>query len=313
MKRDPKISVAIPLFNEQENLPELLQRLRVVLGALPGGPHEIVAVDDGSHDATRRMLEELEIEPLNLVVLSFSRNFGHQAALTAGLDHATGDVIVLMDGDLQDPPEIIPTLLARYHEGFDVVYALRETREAAWYMRASYAAFYRLMGLFSNVRMPLDSGDFSLLSRRVADAIRALPEHHRYLRGLRAWAGFRQTGVPVQRPARFRGTTKYSLSKLVGLALDGIFSFTEIPLRMASFLGALTIAASSLFVLYAAYARIVLQESPQGFTAIIAILVFVSGVQLLFLGVIGEYVGRIYNEVKNRPKYVLERTIRRDR
>ncbi|HEV7242054.1 MAG TPA: glycosyltransferase family 2 protein [Thermoanaerobaculia bacterium] len=305
-----RISVAVPMYDEEENVAELLRRLSAVLLEIPSR-HEIVAVDDGSSDRTLEFLRNTSLNGVDLVIVSFSRNFGHQSAYSAALDHATGDVIILIDGDLQDPPELIPQLVAKHREGFDVVYARRGHRDAPWHLRVLYRLFYRLMETMSDTPMPLDSGDFSLISRRVADVIRGAPERHRYLRGLRAWAGFRQVGIEVPRPARAKGTSKYTASKLLALAFDGLFSFSRIPLRVAATLGVFTVAAAMLFGLYSLFAKFVLHQSPQGFTALILTIIFVSGVQLFFLGVIGEYVGRIYTEVKARPRYVVAEVIRK--
>lgn len=307
---EPRLSVTVPLYNEEENVPELLRRLSDVLRTIPGR-HQIVAVDDGSTDRTLALLREARLDGVDLVVVVLSRNFGHQAAYSAALDHATGDVVVMIDGDLQDPPELIPTLLEKFREGYDVVYARRGHRDAPWYLRAMYRGFYRVMERMSDTPMPLDSGDFSLISRRVVDVICKSPERHRYLRGLRAWAGFRQAGIEVPRPARARGTSKYTLRRLIGLAFDGLFSFSRIPLRVASTLGAFTVIITILFGLYSIFAKFVLHRSPQGFTALILTMIFVSGVQLFFLGVIGEYVGRVYTEVKGRPRYVVDEVIRK--
>jgi glycosyltransferase involved in cell wall biosynthesis len=301
----PRVSIAIPLYNEEEGLPELLRRVTAVLDGLPGKGHEVVLVDDGSHDRTLDMLKEAAASDPRIVAVALSRNFGHQAALTAGLEHVRGDVVVLMDGDLQDTPEVIPTMLARMAEGYDVVYARRDRRKEGWWLRLAYFTYYRMLSSVSNVQLPVDAGDFAALSARVVAAIRSAPERHRYLRGLRAWAGFRQLGIPVERSARASGTSKYSLRKLFKLASDGIFSFSIIPIRVAAAVGALTVLLTTLFALFALYARLFLDRSPQGFTALILVITFVSGVNLLFLGVIGEYVGRVYEEVKARPMYVV--------
>src|SRR5437667_9112096 len=199
---DMRLSVAIPLYNEEAGVRELLERLRRVLDRLPGGPHEIVLVDDGSSDATFELLATAARDDPRIVAISLSRNFGHQAALAAALDHVSGDLVVVMDGDLQDPPEVIPSLIEQQAKGFDVVYVRRVARKERWPLRVCYFLFYRLISLLSDVRLPLDAGDFALLSRRVVDLLRQLPEHHRYLRGLRGWAGFRQAGMPFERPER---------------------------------------------------------------------------------------------------------------
>jgi polyisoprenyl-phosphate glycosyltransferase len=307
-----RLTIAIPLFNEAEVLPELLRRTGAVLDGIPGGPHEIVIVDDGSRDATPRLLEMAAAADPRLVVVTFSRNFGHQAAFSAALDYASGDAVVLMDGDLQDPPEMVVEFL-RYHqdEGYDVVYAQRVQRKESWLKRASYFVFYRLALRLADLDLPLDAGDFGLMSRRVVDELRALPERNRYLRGLRTWAGFRQIGVPVARDARAAGTSKYSILKLMRLASDGIFAFSTIPLRLAALAGAGAIVLSVIFAIYAVIAKLVLHRSPAGFTALTILVTFLSGVNIFFVGIIGEYVGRIYEEVKARPVYVVARVQRR--
>jgi glycosyltransferase involved in cell wall biosynthesis len=302
-----RLSIAIPLHNEEDVLPELLSRIRIVLDQIGGGPHEIVFVDDGSTDRTFLILEEAVKQDPRIQVISLSRNFGHQAAITAALDHATGEAAVVMDGDLQDVPEAIPQFVERFHQGYDVVYAQRVRRKEPWPLRLCYFVFYRMMAKLSDVRLPLDSGDFGLMSRRVIDQVRRMPEHHRYLRGMRSWVGFRQTGVPVEREERHYGKSKYNLSRLVKLATDGMFAFSIVPIRAAALLGAAAIGVSMLYVLYALYFRFFLKQSPQGFTALIAAVTFLSGVLLFFLGVIGEYVGRIYEETKARPIYIVDR------
>jgi glycosyltransferase involved in cell wall biosynthesis len=306
----PRLSVAVPIYNEVSLLPELLQRVGAVLQELPGGPHEIVMVDDGSTDGSRQALFRAAVAEPRLVIVALSRNFGHQAALSAALDHVTGDVVVLMDGDLQDPPEAIPLLLRTHLEGYDVVYARRVRRKEGWLLRASYATFYRILARLSNVDLPVDSGDFGLMSRRVVEQLRRAPERHRYLRGLRAWAGYPQIGVTVERAARAGGESKYSLRKLIALACDGFFSFSVAPLRAAALLGLGAILLSTLFALYAVVARLLLGHSPQGFTALIVVMTFLSGTNLLFLGLLGEYLGRVYEEVKRRPLYVVDQIVR---
>jgi len=310
MAHEPSVSVAIPVYNEEAVIPELLRRTTAVLDGIPGGPHEVVLVDDGSTDRTVELLEKAAEHDSRLVVVALSRNFGHQIALAAALDHVSGDVTVLMDGDLQDPPEAIPTLLATYEKGYDVVYVQRVNRKEAWWLRACYYIFYRMLALLSPIRLPLDSGDFGLMSRRVVEQIRQMPEHHRYLRGLRTWVGFRQIGVPIERLARHAGRTKYTPLKLLKLASDGIFAFSIVPLRAATIFGAMAVGVSFLYSLYAAYAKF-FRHSPQGFTALIVAITFLGGVNLFFLGVIGEYVGRIYEEAKARPHYVVRKLIAR--
>ena len=311
MNVTPRTSVAVPLHNEESVVPELLRRVTAVLDLLPGGPHELVLVDDGSTDATLGMLEAAAAREPRITVISLSRNFGHQPAITAALDHTTGDVTVVMDGDLQDNPEAIPQFLAKYAEGYDVVYARRLNRKESWWLRLSYRTYYRLLSRLSQIYLPLDSGDFGLMSARVVHELRRLPERQRYVRGLRTWVGFRQIGIDVERAARHSGVSKYSTWGLVKLASDGLFAFSTVPIRATLILGVLAMALSLLFALYSLIAKFLLNRSPQGFTALIFVISFLSGVNLAFLGIIGEYVGRIYEEIKARPIYVVGKIIRR--
>jgi glycosyltransferase involved in cell wall biosynthesis len=300
-----RLSVAIPVHNEESVLPELLKRLQRVLDGLAVGPHEIVLVDDGSTDRTFAMLREAAEKDSRIIAISLSRNFGHQSAITAALDHVSGDAVVVMDGDLQDIPEVIPQFVEKFGEGYDVVYAQRVRRKEPIALRLCYFVFYRLMAKLSDIRLPLDSGDFGLMSRRVVQHVRGMPEHHRYLRGMRSWVGFRQIGIPVERAQRHSGKSKYSLVGLMRLAADGIFAFSIVPIRAAALMGAFVMLLSLLYVCYAVYAKIFLHESPQGFTALLVAVTFLSGIVLFFLGIIGEYVGRIYEETKARPQYVI--------
>jgi glycosyltransferase involved in cell wall biosynthesis len=311
MREQPSVSVAIPVYNEEEVVPELLRRTCAVLDGIPGGPHQLVLVDDGSSDRTRELIERAVQKDSRLVLVELSRNFGHQTALGAALDFVLGDVTVLMDGDLQDPPEAIPILLNRYKEGYDVVYAQRMKRKEAWWLRACYYLFYRLLATLSSIQLPLDAGDFGLMSRRVIEEIRRMPEHHRYIRGMRTWVGFRQIGVPIERAARRTGRTKYSPFTLLKLASDGIFSFSIVPLRAAAIFGAAATGLSVLYAIYSLYVKLRL-HAPQGFTALILTITFLSGVNLFFLGIIGEYVGRVYEEAKGRPHYVIRKVMRQD-
>jgi dolichol-phosphate mannosyltransferase len=271
----------------------------------------MVLVDDGSTDRTPELLRSASQRDPRIVVVQLSRNFGHQAALSAALDHVRGDLVLVMDGDLQDPPEVLPQLLEQHHQGYDVVYVRRVARKEAWWLRACYSLFYRLIAALSDIHLPRDAGDFALLSRRVVDELRRAPEHHRYLRGLRTWVGFRQTGIAVERDPRAAGASKYNPVKLMRLAFDGIFAFSIVPLRAATLLGLLAILVASVYAAYALVAKLLLARPPQGFTALIGAVVFLSGVQLVFLGVLGEYIGRIYEEVKRRPQYIVRELIRR--
>lgn len=305
-----RLSLAIPVHNEESVLPELLRRAGAVLEQVPGGPHEMIFVDDGSTDRSLAVLEEAVEQDPRLVVFSFSRNFGHQAAISAAVDHVTGDAVIIMDGDLQDTPESIPIFLEKYFQGYDVVFAKRVNRKEPWWLRACYFLFYRLIHALSDIRLPLDSGDFGLMSRRVVDQIRQMPEHQRYMRGLRTWVGFKQIGVPLERAERHSGRTKYTPARLLKLASDGIFAFSIVPLRAATLLGVCGISFALLYAIYSLFAKYFLGRSPQGFTATTILITLLSGFILLFLGVIGEYVGRIYEEVKARPNYIVSRVIR---
>lgn len=305
----PSISVVVPLHNEEMVLPQMLRRVSDVLEAMPGSPHEMIFVDDGSSDATAQMLEAAAAADPRMVVIILSRNFGHQPALSAALDYVSGDVTVVLDGDLQDPPESIPALVAKFQEGYDVVYAQRKRRKEGPLLKLAFYLFYRLMSSMSDTRLPLDAGDFGLMSRRVVNLVRSMPEHHRYIRGMRSWVGFRQTGIPVERSERAAGESKYGFLKYVKLASDALFSFSTIPIRAAAIFGFIAISVSVLFALYTLVAKLAFHQPPKGFTALLVIGTFLAGTVLFFLGVIGEYVGRVYEEVKARPLYIVHRVI----
>lgn len=305
------VVVAIPVFNEQEVIPELLRRLSAAAQANPSYAFSFLFVDDGSTDSTFALLADAARADTRIEIIRLSRNFGHQAALVAAIDHADGDALIMMDGDLQDTPETIAAFLAEMERGADVVYAIRKARKESLMLRGCYAVFYRLLSRLSNVEIPLDSGDFSLITRRVANTLRSLPEHHRFLRGLRAWTGFKQIGIPVERAARHAGDRKYTLAKLTALATDGVFSFSFLPLRAATVLGTLVIGMTLIYSAYVLASKLLGSSVPQGFSAIFLTNVLLAGVQFLFLGVIGEYVGRIYEECKRRPLYVIDTVVKR--
>ena len=300
----PRISVVLPVYNESENLPELTRRLHAVLEAL-GDSYEVIYVDDGSQDGTSGILGSLHATDPHIRVIRLSRNFGHQAAISAGIDHARGDVLVVMDADLQDPPEEIPNLLAHWQQGYHVVYAIRHQRKEGLLKRSAYGFFYRSLHQVANIDIPLDAGDFCALDRQVADVLRSMPERNRFIRGIRSWIGFRQIGVPYNRAARHAGKPKYGLFKLTRLALDGFFSFSYLPLRLASLVGLVVSIAGFILAVWTIYKRLVLPEFPSGFATIVVGMMFLGGIQLLALGVIGEYVGRIFDEVKQRPLYIV--------
>ncbi|MBK9096247.1 MAG: glycosyltransferase family 2 protein [Anaerolineae bacterium] len=300
----PVFSVVLPVFNERESLAELHRRLSSVMIAL-AEPYEIIYVDDGSRDGSGDLLAAIQQNDAQVRVLHLSRNFGHQAAISAGLDHAGGDAVIVLDADLQDPPEVLPALLAQWRLGFDVVYAVRRERKENLFKRSAYDIFYRLLRQVANVEIPLDAGDFCVLDRRVADVLRKMPERNRFMRGIRSWIGFRQIGVPYNRAARFAGQPKYSLLKLLRLAFDGFFSFSYLPLRLASLFGLLVSFLGFLLSVWTVYKRFTLPEFPSGFATIVVGVMFLGGIQLIALGVIGEYVGRIFDEVKQRPLYII--------
>ncbi|MCW5890182.1 MAG: glycosyltransferase family 2 protein [bacterium] len=301
----PELSVVVPVYEEALVLAELHRRL---VAALDGctGRWEIVYVDDGSHDASPLVLGGVVANDARVRVLRFSRNFGHQAAVTAGLEHAMGEAVITIDGDLQDPPELIPELVARWRDGFQVVSAVRTVREGESPVRlVLIRAFYRLLGALASLPLTPDSGDYRLLDRRVVDVLCRLPERHRYVRGLAQWVGFRQCTVAYRRQPRFAGQTKYPYRKLVGLALDGITSFSTAPLRFATYMGFALSLASLALILFALWAKLILGTGPQGWASVVLAVGLLSGAQLLALGIIGLYVGRILDEVRGRPLYVL--------
>lgn len=304
----PVLSLVLPIYNEEEVIPELHKRLREFLAQLPEleGSWEVIFVNDGSSDESPGMLDDLAGAEHRFHVVHFARNFGHQAAITAGLDRAEGDAVVVMDADLQDPPEVVKAMLAKWREGFDVVYGVRTKRIGETiFKRATASAFYRLMNAALGVKIPRDAGDFRLMSRPVVLTLRGLREKHRFMRGLVAWVGFRQTHVNYERPERFAGETKYPLRKMIKFALDGITSFSTSPLRIATWLGALTGLVAVGAALWALYIKLFTDQTVQGWTTIMVLVALGSSGQMLMLGLLGEYVGRIYEEIKQRPLYVV--------
>jgi glycosyltransferase involved in cell wall biosynthesis len=300
------LSVVIPIYNEQATLSELYQRLRCVLSQnVAELAYEIVFVNDGSTDASFQILIKLHAEDPAVKVVNLSRNFGHQAAITAGLDYAKGDAVICMDGDVQDPPEVIPTLVARWRDGNDVVYAVRKSRQEGFIKRGFYAIFYRLLHSLSMISIPLDAGDFALMDRRVVDCLKALPERSRFIRGLRTWVGFRQIGVEYNREKRFAGTPKYTWPKLVNLAVNGLLSFSAIPLRMATAFGFIISFCSLLGIMIALYLKLFTDLAIPGWTATVIPILVLGGIQLLSIGILGEYMAQIFDEVKRRPLYLV--------
>jgi glycosyltransferase involved in cell wall biosynthesis len=304
--KHPKVSSILPVYNERENLNTLMQRLPPVLDSATDGSFEIVFVDDGSRDGSAEILDSISAADPSVRVIHFSRNFGHQAALQAGLDAATGDAVILMDADLQDPPEVLHQFIEKWRAGYDVVYAVRRKRKENFLKRAAYSIFYRSMKIIAEIDVPLDVGDFCLMDRRVVDMLVTLRERHRFLRGLRSWVGFKQMGIEYQRDARLAGAPKYTLRKLVGLALSGYIGFSSMPLRAAAWLGVLSAAGGFGLAIWVLLRTLIESPSPpQGWASTMSVILFVGGVQLLVLGIIGEYLGRVYDEVRNRPLYVV--------
>lgn len=299
----PEHSVVVPILNEAQTLPELMRRLDAVFVHL-GGTWEVIVVNDGSTDRTLDVLLELRRTYPYLKVVDLSRNFGHQPALTAGIEHASGRTVVVMDGDLQDPPEAIPAFLERWRAGYAVVYAIREKRKESLPARAAFAAFYWIQTRVSRIETPLNAGIFSLLDRAVVDALMSMPERHRYLPGLRAHAGFPQTGVPVERGKRFEGEPRVGVRGLIRLAMDAIFGFATLPLRLVFFSGVILATLSLVVAALGLYYRIVYGVPFLSWAFGLSTTFFFGGVQLVSIGIIGEYVGRIYDEVKRRPYYV---------
>jgi dolichol-phosphate mannosyltransferase len=302
---DPEISVVLPVYNELETLEPLALRLSAALEVVAEGSFEVIFVDDGSRDGSDLLIDAIHERDPRFKAIHFSRNFGHQAALQAGLDAATGAAVVLMDADLQDPPELIASFVELRRQGYDVVYAIRKNRKESFWKRLAYATFYRTLRAISEIDAPLDAGDFCLMDRRVVETLVGLPERNRFLRGLRSWVGFKQIGVEYERDDRHAGKPKYTLRKLIGLALSGYVGFSAAPLRLATWLGIAAAVAGFLIAIWAVITRIAGIYSPRGWASTMAVILFIGGVQLLMLGVMGEYLSRVYDEVRQRPFYII--------
>jgi len=300
----PDLSVVVPLFNEEENVAELHRRLVTALDALWLG-YELVFVDDGSSDSTSSLLDELRRRDRRIVPLHLSRNFGHQPAISAGLAHARGQAVIVMDGDLQDPPELLGRFVERWREGHEVVYAVRTQRKENLLKRAGYFLFYRLLRAVSDLDIPLDSGDFCLMDRKVVEVLNHLPERIRFVRGLRTFVGFRQVGVPYPRAAREAGKPKYTFAALLRLAIDGLVSFSSAPLRLVTYLGGICAGLGALLLVWVLVDAGRHDTAPSGWAAAIVVVLFASAAQLLSLGIVGAYVRRIFLEVKGRPTYIV--------
>lgn len=309
-----KISVVIPMYYEEEVANECYIRTKVVLNSLNNYEHEIIFVNDGSKDKTLEILEEIADKDKNVKVLSFSRNFGHQAAVTAGLKYVTGDCILIIDSDMQDPPELLVDMIKLWEQGNDVIYAKRKTRKGESKFKLLTAKmFYRILNGLSDVEIPKDTGDFRLADRKVIDVINSMPEHNKFLRGLFSWVGFKQTPIEYERQERFAGKTKYPLKKMLKLAADGIISFSTKPLKLIGGIGIISIFISMAILIYALVSYLFkLNNLASGWTSIMVAITFFAGVQLVSIWMISEYIARIYDDTKKRPEYIIDKTINID-
>jgi glycosyltransferase involved in cell wall biosynthesis len=301
-----RLSVVVPAYNEEEVLPEFHRRLSDVLASIPA-LCEVVYVNDGSSDRTRLVLERLRQDDPSIAVVDFSRNFGKEIALTAGLDHASGDLVIVIDADLQDPPELIPELIERWREGYDVVYAKRTSRAGeSWLKRGTAYGFYRVMRWISPISLPEDTGDYRLLSRRAVASLTSIREQHRFMKGLFAWIGYPQAAVPYERDGRFAGKSKWNYWKLWRLSIEGITSFTIGPLKVATYLGLLVAFGAFIYGSFIIYDTMIHGNPVAGYPSLLVVVLFLGGVQLIALGLIGEYLGRVFDEAKDRPLYIVK-------
>lgn len=301
------VSVVIPCFNESEVIDFTVEELLSVTNSISNYKFELIFVNDGSSDDTESKLLAYSKQHENIRTISFSRNFGHQQAVSAGLDVSTGDAVVLIDADLQDPPKVISDMIVKWEEGFDVVYGTRASREGeSWFKRVTAKSFYRLLSYLSEVQIPLDTGDFRLMDRQVVDHLIAMPEKSRFIRGMVSWIGFNQTAITYERSARFAGESKYPLTKMIKFGLDGILSFSVKPLKLSIMMGFVCSGISMLMLLYFVYVRIMTDHWVSGWTSLFVAILFMGGVQLISIGIVGEYVARIYKESKNRPLYIIK-------
>ena len=301
-----KYSLIVPVYNEEKTLPELYRRIKGVIEQLDGQT-ELILVNDGSRDRSLQIIRELHQKDARVSYLSLARNFGHQIAVTAGLNFARGQVIVIMDADLQDPPELILEMIEKWRQGYQVVYAQRtQRRKEGWFKRFTAYLFYRLLKRLADVDIPTDTGDFCLMDRQVVDVLNSMPERNRYIRGLRSWVGFQQTSVLFERDPRFAGEVKYTFRKSFALAINGLVSFSKVPLRLSTYVGLLSAVVAILMAVLVLYWRLVVPHSPlTNFTIILMAIFFLGAIQLVSIGILGEYIGRIYEEVKGRPLYTL--------
>lgn len=304
--RMPVISIVAPNYNEADTIKEFYRRICEAMESL-GEPWELVWVDDGSSDGSTDLIRELALEDEHIRPVIFARNFGHQLAVTAGLDYSRGQAVVIMDSDLQDPPEVIPDLISKWRQGYEVVYAIREEREGeSWFKLTTASLFYRLIYRITEVDIPMDTGDFRLLNRQVVNVLKQMRERHRFLRGMSVWVGFRQTGVKYKRAARFAGETKYPLKRMIKFANDAITGFSYVPLQLATYLGFISAGISILAIPIVIIARLAGSQAFLGQATTLIAVLFLGGVQLISLGILGEYIGRLYDEAKGRPLYIVK-------
>ena len=303
--KKPTFTIIAPIYNELESLPELYARVRDVMQSTQE-PWELILVDDGCSDGSTEIIRKLAETDPHVRPLIFARNFGHQIAVTAGLDYSQGDAVIIIDADLQDPPEVILRLIEKWREGYEVVYAVRKEREGeTWFKKMSAAIFYRLIFRITDVKIPLDTGDFRLLDRKVVNVMNNMREKHRFLRGMASWVGFKQIGVEYSRAARFAGKTKYPFKKMLKLALNATTSFSYVPLQIATYIGFIAAGLAIIAIPFVVILRVVSSPQLTGQATTLIMVLFFGGVQLVSLGIIGEYIGRIYDEVKGRPLYIL--------
>ncbi len=301
----PTFTIIAPIFNELENIPELYPRIREVMDQT-NEPWELILVDDGSTDGSTEVIRKLAENDKRVRPIIFARNFGHQIAVTAGIDYSRGDAVIIIDADLQDPPEVILKLIEKWREDYEVVYAVREEREGeSWFKKLTASIFYRLIHAVTNVNIPLDTGDFRLLDKKVVDIMKTMRERHRFLRGMSAWVGFKQIGVKYKRKPRYAGISKYPLSKMIQFALNAITSFSYFPLQLATYIGFIAAGLSVLAIPIIAILRLTTGTVLMGQATTLIMVLFLGGVQLISLGIIGEYIGRIYDEAKGRPLYTV--------
>jgi len=308
-----KYSIVAPVCNEEETIKEFYKRLTSIMDSLHDN-YEIILVNDGSTDKSLEIMKELQSQDKRIKIINFSRNFGHQIAITAGTDYSSGDAVIIIDSDLQDPPEVIPRFIEKWEEGIEIVYGVRESAEGiSIFKKLTSKIFYRTLQKIIDIKIPLDTGDFRLIDRKVVNSLKEIRERSRFVRGLTSWVGFKQEGILFKREKRFAGHTKYSLRKMLKLAIDATFSFSNFPLKIAGYFGFIIAGLSFLYLIYVIILKLFTNTLIQGWTSLIAAILFLGGIQLICLGIIGEYIGRIGEEVKHRPLYIIKEIIGGDK